>query len=81
MRAPAGLEMVADKVRAFGGRIEESGPTGVIAVFGLEPVDNASSHAALAAVAMRNTMAQGRVTAVFAIHCADHLVGGDDAPR
>ena len=72
------LEMVADKVRAFGGRIEESGPTGVIAVFGLEPVDNASSHAALAAVAMRNTMAQGRVTAVFAIHCADHLVGRDD---
>ena len=76
---PRALEMVADKVRAFGGRIEESGPTGVIAVFGLEPVDNASSHAALAAVAMRNTMAQGRVTAVFAIHCADHLVGRDDA--
>jgi len=72
------LEMVVDKVRAFGGRIEESGPTGVIAVFGLEPVDNASSHAALAAVAMRNTMAQSRVAAVFAIHCADHLVGRDD---
>jgi tetratricopeptide (TPR) repeat protein/DNA-binding protein Fis len=72
------LEMVVDKVRAFGGRIEESGPSGVIAVFGLEPVDNASSHAALAAVAMRNTMAQSRVAAVFAIHCADHLVGRDD---
>ena len=76
---PRGLELVADKVRAFGGRIEESGPTGVIAVFGLEPVDNVSSHAALAAVAMRNTMAQGRVAAVFAIHCADHLVSRDDA--
>jgi transcriptional regulator with AAA-type ATPase domain/tetratricopeptide (TPR) repeat protein len=73
------LEMVADKVRAFGGRIEESGPTGAIAVFGLEPVDNASSHAALAAVAMRNTLAQSRAAAVFAIHCADHLVGHDAA--
>jgi transcriptional regulator with AAA-type ATPase domain/tetratricopeptide (TPR) repeat protein len=76
---PLALEVAGDKVRAFGGRIEESGPTGVIAVFGLEPVDNAPCHAALAAVAMRNTMAQHRVDAVFAIHCADHLVGHDDA--
>jgi transcriptional regulator with AAA-type ATPase domain/tetratricopeptide (TPR) repeat protein len=76
---PPALETVGEKVRAFGGRIEESGPTGLIAVFGLAPVDNASSHAALAAVAMRNTVAQGGVDAVFAIHCADHLVGGGDS--
>jgi DNA-binding NtrC family response regulator/tetratricopeptide (TPR) repeat protein len=76
---PAVLETVGEKVRAFGGRIEESGPAGLMAVFGLEPVDNASSHAALAAVAMRNTMAHGGASAVFAIHFADHLVGGDDS--
>jgi hypothetical protein len=76
---PRMLETVGDKVRAFGGRIEESGPTGVIAVFGLEPVDNASSHAALAAVAIRNTKGHDRADAVFAIHCAGHLVGGDDS--
>jgi transcriptional regulator with AAA-type ATPase domain/tetratricopeptide (TPR) repeat protein len=76
---PRALEMVGEKVRAFGGRIEESGPTGLIAAFGLELVDNASSHAALAAVAMRNTLAHDRAAAVFAIHCADHLVGRDDS--
>ena len=75
--APAALETIVRKIRAFGGRIEESGPAGLIAVFGLRPVDDASSHAALAALAARNTMARGRVDAVFAIHCADHLVGGD----
>src|SRR5262245_2423116 len=73
------LEIVGDKVRAFGGRIEESSPRGAIAVFGLEPVDNAASHAALAAMALRNTMAQERVAVVFAIHCADHLVAHDDS--
>jgi DNA-binding NtrC family response regulator/tetratricopeptide (TPR) repeat protein len=76
---PAALKTIVEKIRAFGGRIEESGPTGLIAVFGLRPVDNASSHAALAALAARNTMVQGRVDAVFAIHCADHLVGGGDS--
>jgi DNA-binding NtrC family response regulator/tetratricopeptide (TPR) repeat protein len=74
------LEMVGDKVGTFGGRIEESSPTGVIAVFGLEPVDNAPSHAALAALAIRNattrtrTEGGGGADAVIAIHCADHLV-------
>ena len=47
------LEVIAEKVASFGGRIEESGPTGLIAVFGLEPVDNAPSHAALAALAIQ----------------------------
>ena len=55
----APLEVIAEKVRSFGGRIEDSGPTGLMAVFGLEPVDNAPSHAALAALAI-HTAARAR---------------------
>jgi DNA-binding NtrC family response regulator/tetratricopeptide (TPR) repeat protein len=79
------LEMVGDKVRAFGGRIEESSPTGVIAAFGLEPVDNAPSHAALAAIAIRHaaaharTVGRGGADVVMAIHCADHVVSRRDS--
>ena len=78
------LEMVGEKVRTFGGRIEETSPTGVIAVFGLEPVDNAPSHAALAALAIQNAAARAHTAGraggvVSAIHCADHLVAHDDS--
>jgi transcriptional regulator with AAA-type ATPase domain/tetratricopeptide (TPR) repeat protein len=79
------LEMVGDKVRAFGGRIEESSPTGVIAAFGLEPVDNAPSHAALAALAIRHAAAHARAVGrggadvVMAIHCSDHVVSRRDS--
>jgi DNA-binding NtrC family response regulator/tetratricopeptide (TPR) repeat protein len=77
------LEMIGEKVRIFGGRVEDPSPTGVIAVFGLEPVDNAPSHAALAALAIQNAAARthtaGRAGGVVsAIHCADHLVARHD---
>jgi DNA-binding NtrC family response regulator/tetratricopeptide (TPR) repeat protein len=73
------LELVAGKVRSFGGRIEEAGPSGLIAAFGLELEDNPASHAALAALAIQNAIGEahhGGVTphAVAAIHCADHLI-------
>src|SRR5262249_17720427 len=70
----------AEKVRSFGGRIEESGPTDLVAVFGLDPVDNAPSHAALAALAIQRATAEAGAdasqgpAAVVAIHCAEHLV-------
>jgi transcriptional regulator with AAA-type ATPase domain/tetratricopeptide (TPR) repeat protein len=79
------LEVVGEKVRTFGGRIEESSPTGVIAVFGLEPVDNAPSHAALAALAIQNAAARaltagsGGADVVMAIHCAEHVVDRHDS--
>ncbi len=78
------LEVAGEKVRTFGGRIEETSPTGVIAVFGLEPVDNAASHAALAALAIQNAASRARTAGseggvVCAIHCADHLVAHHDA--
>jgi tetratricopeptide (TPR) repeat protein len=68
-----------EKARSFGARIEESSPTGFIAVFGLDPEDNAPSHAALAALAIQNAAAHERknganVDVVIGIHCGEHLV-------
>ena len=77
--------MIAEKVRSFGRRVEDSGPTGLVAVFGLEPVDNAASHAALAALAIHNAAARARTTStgradvVIGIHCGHHVVGRQGA--
>jgi transcriptional regulator with AAA-type ATPase domain/tetratricopeptide (TPR) repeat protein len=46
------LDMVIQKVEAFGGRVLEMGVTGIVAAFGLEPVEDAPRRAALAAMAM-----------------------------
>jgi tetratricopeptide (TPR) repeat protein len=75
------LEAIPEKVRSFGGRIEDSGPAGLMAVFGLEPVDNAPSHAALAALAIQTAAARarGRVDVVIGIHCDHHVVGRQGA--
>ena len=78
------MDVVRQKVRSFAGRIEDAGPTGMIAVFGVEPVDNAPSHAALAALAIQNAVAHlhgtssGTADVVMAIHCDNHLVGCED---
>ena len=78
------LEVAGEKVRTFGGRIEETSPTGAIAVFGLEPVDNAASHAALAGLAIQKAASRAHTAGseggvVCAIHCADHLVAHHDS--
>jgi DNA-binding NtrC family response regulator/tetratricopeptide (TPR) repeat protein len=46
------LEILVEKVQTFGGRIEEMSPTGVVAAFGLEPIEDAPQRAALAATAV-----------------------------
>ncbi len=48
------FELVADKARSFGGRVEELNRTGIVAVFGLEPVEDAPVRAANAALAIVN---------------------------
>jgi DNA-binding NtrC family response regulator/tetratricopeptide (TPR) repeat protein len=48
------VEVLGDKVLAFGGRVEELSPAGIVAAFGLEPVEDAPQRAALAATAIRN---------------------------
>jgi len=50
-------EMLVEKVQSFGGRVEELGPTGIVASFALE---DAPRHAAHAAMAIQNAAAHGR---------------------
>jgi DNA-binding NtrC family response regulator/tetratricopeptide (TPR) repeat protein len=46
------LEALLEKIQTFGGRIEEMSPTGIVAAFGLEPIEDAPQRAALAAAAV-----------------------------
>src|SRR5206468_2261059 len=45
------IEILVEKIQSFGGRVEELGAAGVLAVFGAEGVEDAPSRAALAAMA------------------------------
>jgi transcriptional regulator with AAA-type ATPase domain/tetratricopeptide (TPR) repeat protein len=47
------LDLVTDKVRAFGGRVQEVGGTWLGAAFGLEPGEDAAGRAAHAAMAIQ----------------------------
>ena len=75
------LPVLADKAQSFGATIQEQSPQSFVAVFGLEPVEDASPRAALAAIALRKTVERGRgvdaqASAVrIALHGAHLLVG------
>jgi DNA-binding NtrC family response regulator/tetratricopeptide (TPR) repeat protein len=75
------VDEVAEKVQGFGGRIEELGPTGILASFGVEPVEEAPVRAALCALALRGAVERvragaARPTALRAgIHTQAALVG------
>ncbi len=78
------LDVVLDKLKSFGARIDELSPTAVGAVFGLEPVEDAPRRAAHAAMAMQNAAARGRDGEPFSVTTAIHVgqvlvghVGGD----
>ncbi|MGH7305110.1 MAG: sigma 54-interacting transcriptional regulator, partial [Candidatus Rokuibacteriota bacterium] len=53
-------EALVDKVQSFGGRIEELGPTGIVAAFGLERLEDAPRHAAHAAMAIQKGAERAR---------------------
>jgi DNA-binding NtrC family response regulator/tetratricopeptide (TPR) repeat protein len=75
------VDVVAEKVQGFGGRIEELSPTGILVSFGVEPVEDAPVRAALCALAFRGAVDreradQGRSMAVrAAVHAQAVLVG------
>ena len=75
------IEALIEKARSFGGRVEDLGPTGIVAAFGLEPVEDAAARAAHAAVAMRKVAERARRatppwTALrLGIHVSPLLVG------
>ena len=50
------IEVLVEKARSFGGRVEELGAGGFVALFGLEPIEDPVRRAALAAVAMQRAV-------------------------
>ena len=75
------LEVLAEKAEGFGGRIEGLGPLSVLAVFGLESVEDAPRRAAHAAIAMRKAAERGQLatphgaSAKVTLHASQGLVG------
>src|SRR3989441_84322 len=54
------LSTLVEKVQSFGGQVEEVSPTGLLAVFGLEPVEDAPRRAAHAALAIQKIAVHAR---------------------
>ena len=75
------IEALVEKARSFGGRVEDLGPSGIVATFGIEPVEDATRRAAHAAVAIRKAVERGRraeapwITIRLGIHVTQLLVG------
>jgi DNA-binding NtrC family response regulator/tetratricopeptide (TPR) repeat protein len=79
--ASRAVEAFVQKIESFGGRVEDAGPTGVVAAFGVELVEDAARRAAHTAMAIQKAAERAardahRDTAVrLAIHVAQVLVG------
>jgi len=80
------LALLSDKARVFGGRVEEVSAAGVVAVFGLEPVEDAPARAAHAAIAVLNGVERVRrdearpLQVKVAIHVDQFLVNHGPGP-
>ena len=75
------LQVLVEKTESFGGRVDQRGPLGIVAAFGLDPVEDAPRRAAHAAIAIRKAAERPRPTNVervgmkIAIHASPGLVG------
>jgi DNA-binding NtrC family response regulator/tetratricopeptide (TPR) repeat protein len=75
--ASRALDVIVDKVQSFGGQIDELSATGLVAAFGLEPLEDAQRHAASAAVAIQKGAGRARgedparPDVILAIHTAE----------
>jgi DNA-binding NtrC family response regulator/tetratricopeptide (TPR) repeat protein len=79
----AAMDMAIDKVRSFGGRIEELAPSSLVAVFGIGPVEDgaiAAAHAALAVLKISERLSHedGVPGVTIGIHAA-HLLAARSA--
>jgi DNA-binding NtrC family response regulator/tetratricopeptide (TPR) repeat protein len=75
--AARALDALVDKADLFGGRVDELAPSGVWAVFGVDPVEDAPRRAANAALAMRRAAEQlgtGDGGAALHVAVAVHVV-------
>jgi DNA-binding NtrC family response regulator/tetratricopeptide (TPR) repeat protein len=66
--AASTLAVLADKVASFGGRVEEQGPRDLIAVFGLEPIEDAPRRAAHTALALQKEAARAQPSPTDPLH-------------
>ncbi len=69
------LEILVETVQSFGGRVEELSATGVIAAFGLEPLEDAPRQAAHAAMAIQKAAERAGCDAAerVAVRCGLHV--------
>jgi tetratricopeptide (TPR) repeat protein len=70
------IELLIEKVRSFGGQVEEISPRAIVAAFGVEPVEDAPTRAALAAMAIQKAAERvhsGDVLAVASVRAAIHV--------
>ena len=75
------LTVVADKIRSFGGHVQELATMTIVGVYGFEPLENAPNSAALAALAIQKAAQRARRIDARApavkvvVHAAQLLVG------
>src|SRR5262249_37756709 len=76
-RMSRALDDLIAKTQDFGGRLEEITPSGLVAAFGIEPVEDAARRAAHAAIAIqRRVQRDGTLHgARIALHVASLLIG------
>ena len=77
------LRRFLEKVDGFGGRVEDVSPTGLVAIFGLEPVEDAARRAAHAALSIQTLAMQDHGTEPvpsvrIGLHAGDVLVAWID---
>jgi hypothetical protein len=79
------FDLVVEKIESFAGRIEDAGPSRILAAFGVEPIEDAPRRAALAAMAIQNALVRRhdsdapRAEVVIVVHadrCPVADVGG-----
>src|SRR5262249_35036125 len=75
------LERLAQKVEGFGGHVLSLGPTGLVAAFGLVPLEEAPARAAHAALAIRKAIEADAEWGVPGVAVALALHGGRSVPR
>lgn len=81
------LDVVVEKVESFGGHVEETSREGIVAVFGLEPIEDAPRRAAHASMAILRALSQGvapgemPIAHVLAIHVAAGVIGEHNGRR
>jgi DNA-binding NtrC family response regulator/predicted ATPase len=71
------LRSIVDKIQSFGGKVEGFSPTGVSAVFGLEPSEEPAALAAHSALVIRNALRRREPPlgpVVLGLHTAEILV-------